>query len=220
MAKFRTRETVDAQQWEPGVPMEGVTKTGGGYGVVNTPMGNVEVKPGFWVVTDRDGKRHVMNPEAFEAAFGPAETELEAWSQVAAESNHALDAYLREVDPTLPEHYGMPVDGVRQVVEKLQLNLESLRRYREGRDGLPPGTLSSPIESGARVVVPSGLAAELAEELGTEPLSDQVASVAHAMGWLPGERGHRGGPISAERGAPQNVELPAPPSDDDPKPTE
>ncbi len=77
MAKFRTRETVDAQQWEPGVPMEGVTKTGGGYGVVNTPMGNVEVKPGFWVVTDRDGKRHVMNPAAFEGAFEPAPQNVE-----------------------------------------------------------------------------------------------------------------------------------------------
>lgn len=49
-------------------------------------------------------------------------TELEcekAWNQVAMESNKAVDAYLREVHSGLPEHYGMPVDGIRLVVEAL-----------------------------------------------------------------------------------------------------
>lgn len=44
----------------------------------------------------------------------------EAWMKVAVESNKALDAYLRSVDPDLPEHYGMPTDGVRLVVERLR----------------------------------------------------------------------------------------------------
>jgi len=50
-------------------------------------------------------------------------TETEAWNEVAAQSNRDLDAYLRTVDPTLPEHYGMPVDGVRRVVESLRTAL-------------------------------------------------------------------------------------------------
>ncbi len=45
--------------------------------------------------------------------------ELEAWQQVAADANKAFDAYLREVYPSLPEHYGMSLDGVMQVVRYL-----------------------------------------------------------------------------------------------------
>ena len=51
-------------------------------------------------------------------------TEQESWIEVAAEANRNLDAYLREVMPELPEHYGMPADGVRMVVKKLQKQLE------------------------------------------------------------------------------------------------
>lgn len=49
----------------------------------------------------------------------PDTGELEAWNTVAADSNKELDRYLREVMPGLPEHYGMPVDGVRRVVKYL-----------------------------------------------------------------------------------------------------
>jgi len=53
--------------------------------------------------------------------FGPNEMTA-AWAEVAAQSNRDLDAYLRTIDPTLPEHYGMPTDGVRRVVKKLTNN--------------------------------------------------------------------------------------------------
>lgn len=46
--------------------------------------------------------------------------EVRAWNEVAAQSNRDVDAYLRTVDPTLPREYGMPVDGVRRVVESLR----------------------------------------------------------------------------------------------------
>ncbi len=43
--------------------------------------------------------------------------EHRGWRAVAVQSNRDVDAYLRQVMPDLQEHYGMPVDGVRQVVE-------------------------------------------------------------------------------------------------------
>ena len=45
--------------------------------------------------------------------------ELRAWNNVAAESNKSVDAYLRQLYPDLPEHYGMPVDCIRQTIEHL-----------------------------------------------------------------------------------------------------
>lgn len=39
-----------------------------------------------------------------------------AWSNVAAQSNRDVDEYLRTIFPSLGEHYGMPVDGVRRAV--------------------------------------------------------------------------------------------------------
>lgn len=43
--------------------------------------------------------------------------ESEGWIKVAVEANKAVDAYLRAEFPGLEEHYGMPVDGVRCVVQ-------------------------------------------------------------------------------------------------------
>lgn len=37
----------------------------------------------------------------------------DAWIRVAEDSNRDIDQLLREYDPTLPKHYGMPVDGIR-----------------------------------------------------------------------------------------------------------
>lgn len=51
----------------------------------------------------------------------------QAWIKVAVESNQAVDKYLRSVDPSLPKHYGMPVDGVRRVIQTLQTELEAER---------------------------------------------------------------------------------------------
>lgn len=57
--------------------------------------------------------------------------EANGWATVAAESNKAIDAYLRSVDPTLPEHYGMPIDGVRMVVSALSAALADAQRERD-----------------------------------------------------------------------------------------
>lgn len=59
-----------------------------------------------------------------------------AWSDVAAESNRAIDAYLREVDPTLPEHYGMPVDGIRRVVAGIRNAATERGLFLAALDGL------------------------------------------------------------------------------------
>lgn len=57
--------------------------------------------------------------------------ELENWQNVAVEANKALDAYLRTKEPDLPEHYGMPVDGVRIVIEGLEIERDGLERERD-----------------------------------------------------------------------------------------
>jgi seryl-tRNA synthetase len=53
--------------------------------------------------------------------------EQRAWIRVAAESNGAVDAYLKQIEPSLKVPYGMPVDGVRHVIEMLQEQIRILR---------------------------------------------------------------------------------------------
>jgi hypothetical protein len=43
--------------------------------------------------------------------------ECEGWRSVAVDAFKAIDAYARSIFPELPEHYGMPVDGVRKAFE-------------------------------------------------------------------------------------------------------
>lgn len=67
---------------------------------------------------DHEGTQAVdASPTALD--LEPALNECEAWRRVAVESNKAIDTYLRELMPGLPEHYGMPVDGIRRVVDHL-----------------------------------------------------------------------------------------------------
>lgn len=58
---------------------------------------------------------------------------LESWQQVATDSNKAVDDYLRKINPALPKHYGMPVDGVRIVVEQLRDVLEECVAWMDFR---------------------------------------------------------------------------------------
>lgn len=44
---------------------------------------------------------------------------LEPWQATAAESFMAIESYCRKLYPELPEHYGMPQDGVRKTIEYL-----------------------------------------------------------------------------------------------------
>ena len=57
---------------------------------------------------------------------------IEDWNAVAVESNNAVEEYLRSVYPDLPEHYGMPVDGVRMVVEYFKAP-DAVREKEQGR---------------------------------------------------------------------------------------
>lgn len=60
----------------------------------------------------------------------------QAWSEVATESNKAIDAYLRSLLPSLPEHYGMPVDGIRRVFKSLVEQLASAQADSRRLDAL------------------------------------------------------------------------------------
>jgi len=63
---------------------------------------------------------------AFERSLRIAE--LEAWQSVAVDSNKAIEKYLREKCPALPEEYGMPLDAVRIVVSGLEAENKHLKR--------------------------------------------------------------------------------------------
>ena len=52
--------------------------------------------------------------------------ECSAWRTVAVESNKALSQYLRDHGEP-KEHYGMPVDGVRHVVNQLEQERDQLK---------------------------------------------------------------------------------------------
>ncbi len=47
--------------------------------------------------------------------------ELDAWNKTASDAFDSLDSYLHSVNEDLPEHYGMPVDGVKATIEKLRV---------------------------------------------------------------------------------------------------
>lgn len=68
------------------------------------------------VLYERFGKGddRVNSLRAQLAAVERERDEQKAWIAVAVESNKAIDAFCREVFPDLPEHCGMPVDGVRK----------------------------------------------------------------------------------------------------------
>jgi hypothetical protein len=68
------------------------------------------------------------NPEMLREMSHPHD---EAWMKVAQESNIAIDQYLRKLKPDLPEHYGMPVDGVRMVVEHLTAQNDEMVKARD-----------------------------------------------------------------------------------------
>ncbi len=45
--------------------------------------------------------------------------EERGWIQVVIQSNNAVDALLRKYNPGLPEHYGMPVDGLQLTIDHI-----------------------------------------------------------------------------------------------------
>lgn len=90
MAKFRKRPVVvDAEQWFPGVKIEGVVTSGqqgfppwieieGGripmpdhWGWIITKEGGIGVTPGDWVITGVKGERYPCKPDIFEMTYEP-----------------------------------------------------------------------------------------------------------------------------------------------------
>lgn len=57
--------------------------------------------------------------------------EREAWANVAAQSNKEIDTYLRHIEPALPKEYGMPLDGVRMVVNGFLSTISGLVAERK-----------------------------------------------------------------------------------------
>ena len=75
---------------------------------------------GYWL--SREMKTWLLEEfrSVAEAAEAPLRQQInhdKGWIEVAVESNKAIDSYLRELEPDLEEHYGMPVDGIRKVLK-------------------------------------------------------------------------------------------------------
>jgi hypothetical protein len=78
MAKYRMRALmVEALQWFPDRPIEGVTvpvpgdgePLGAGQPFMATPAGPMRVEPGDWIVTGPMGERYRVPSEVFAATF-------------------------------------------------------------------------------------------------------------------------------------------------------
>jgi len=75
MAKFRKRPIiVEAEQWFPGIKVEGVQeKARGTYGYIKTLEGGHIVTPGDWIITGIAGEKYPCKPAIFEATHEPIE---------------------------------------------------------------------------------------------------------------------------------------------------
>lgn len=105
--------------------------------------------------------------------------ELRAWQQTATDSHARLDAMLRQLVEGLPQHYGMPQDGVRITVGRLLHGFRATCEEAE-RNGLRHG--AGAWKDGLRRV--DLTAAMLMRSIGySEPAGDLV------RGWL--EEGER-----------------------------
>lgn len=82
MTLYRSKtETVDAFRYQSGLEtmdfkypypdwLEGYVVARGDFGLeLSTKFGKVTVRPGQWIVNDRNGKIHVLNPEVFHAEY-------------------------------------------------------------------------------------------------------------------------------------------------------
>ena len=71
--KYRRREIVDAEQWFPGVQIDGVEEhkfeRSGTKMLLDTKGGVYEVFPGDWVVTFPDGNRKLMSDSYFQITY-------------------------------------------------------------------------------------------------------------------------------------------------------
>lgn len=85
MPRFRKRPVViEAEQWFPGKPVEGVEPVSDGgvneqgmgfeaYGVVQTLEGPHIAKPGDWIITGVKGERYPCKPDIFALTYEPVD---------------------------------------------------------------------------------------------------------------------------------------------------
>jgi len=84
MSKFRKKSVViDAVQWFPGVPVDGVEEfeTGDAITQIAGKLGTLEhlgdtrgvVMPGDWVITGVRGEKYACKPDIFEATYERAD---------------------------------------------------------------------------------------------------------------------------------------------------
>jgi hypothetical protein len=76
MAKYRKRPVIiDAEQWFPGIVMEGVVNSEysdpafNGYHYIQTLEGRMIVSPGDWVITGVKGEKYACKPDVFEMTY-------------------------------------------------------------------------------------------------------------------------------------------------------
>lgn len=77
--KFRKKPVVvEAEQWFPEHPVEGVTFPAGEHienlygtdrGMIQTPEGPHVVSPGDWIVTNMMGEKRPVKPDVFAATY-------------------------------------------------------------------------------------------------------------------------------------------------------
>lgn len=79
MAKFRRKPVVvQADQWFPGQPLEGVQERRrrdsplGVVGIIKTPRGDMVAMPGDWIITGVAGERYPCREDIFYKTYEPA----------------------------------------------------------------------------------------------------------------------------------------------------
>lgn len=77
MPKYRKKPVViDAEQWNPGVVIEGVEEikdlTGQTVGIIHTLEGDMTALPGDWIITGVQGEKYPCKPDIFEATYEDA----------------------------------------------------------------------------------------------------------------------------------------------------
>ena len=118
MAKFRKRPVViEAEQWRPGVRIEGMVLDDDGNPVIETLEGSMRVSPGDWIITGINSEKYPCKPDIFEKTYEPV-TELDV---------NFVDFDIGPVD----------IEFVHQIEEALDKTLAPLGFSRIGTDKLP-----------------------------------------------------------------------------------
>jgi hypothetical protein len=86
--KFKKKPVIiEAEQWFPGIEIEGLRFTKGEYGVdygcgipsvmvtIGTLEGSMRVSPGDWIITGVKGEKYPCKPDIFELTYDRVEND-------------------------------------------------------------------------------------------------------------------------------------------------